>query len=229
MKRGLWAVVTLAGLLMLPRMQRDATGVWSVAAPMREAGASTSVAYTLEELIDTTATVVLARAVSRESRWEEVGGSKRIVTYTVLDVEEEVMGAAPAKVWVRTLGGTVGDVGQHVAGEARFEVGVRSVVFLTRAASGVSVVAGAAQGHYPAFVKDPDPEDEGGSDGDDDIAARLRPSPSLGHIVERPGPRITALQRLVGRTVPDAVATIVEAKAELDAHRNETPRDDTGR
>lgn len=177
---------------------------------MRDAEASTAVAYTLEELIDAAPTVVIAKAIERESKWEKVGDSKRIVTYTKLEIASEVLGAGPKTVWVRTLGGVVGKIGQQVAGEARFELGRTSLVFLAQAPAGITVVAGAAQGHYPAVA-----------DEADEAPVRLRVSPSLGKIIERPGPRITALQRLVGRSVPDAVTTIREAKAELDAHREE--------
>jgi len=210
MRKPLLVYLSLAGLLTLPHLGKDAAGRWEVNVPLHEAAASTAIAYTLEELIDVAPSVVVAEAVERESKWEQVGDSKRIVTYTKLEVDDDILGRAPTTVWVRTLGGVVGKIGQQVAGEARFELGRRSLVFLAQSPRGIHVVAGAAQGHYPAIADDPDA---------DEAPIRLRVSPSLGKIIERPGPRITALQRLVGRAVPDAVATIREAKAELDAHR----------
>lgn len=213
MRKPLLVYLSLAGLLSLPHLGKDAAGRWEVSAPMRDAEASTAIAYTLEELIDAAPSVVVAKALERESKWEKVGDSKRIVTYTKLEIASAILGAAPKTVWVRTLGGVVGKIGQQVAGEARFQVGRTSVVFLAQAPTGITVVAGAAQGHYPAVADDTAEADE--------APVRLRVSPSLGKIIERPGPRITALQRLVGRSVPDAVTTIREAKAELDAHRDE--------
>jgi len=212
MRKPLLVYLSLAGLLSLPHAGRDVAGRWEVSAPMRDAEASTAVAYTLEELIDVAPSVVVAKAIERESKWEKVGSGKRIVTYTKLEVASRVLGEGAETVWVRTLGGIVGKIGQQVAGEARFELGRTSVVFLARAPRGLTVVAGAAQGHYPAVAEER-------ADAPDEAPTRLRVSPSLGRIVERPGPRITAIQRLVGRSVPDAVATIREAKAELDAHR----------
>ena len=43
---------------------------------------------------------------------------RRIVTYTRLRIDRMVDGNPQAEVWVRTLGGHVGDIGQHVDGEA---------------------------------------------------------------------------------------------------------------
>src|SRR5690606_26012643 len=113
------------------------------------AEAAVSVAYTLEELVDSAPTAVLARAVAQESRWEEIAGSRRIVTYTSLALEDGIYGEAKASLRVRTLGGVVGKVGQQVSGEASFRIGERAVVFLSATRSGTLVVAGAAQGHFP--------------------------------------------------------------------------------
>ena len=68
---------------------------WVVDGPA-EAQAAIAVAYTLDELVKQTPEVIIARATERQSVWEKVGGSKRIVTYTKLEVSESVYGDAPS-------------------------------------------------------------------------------------------------------------------------------------
>src|SRR5690606_22200661 len=89
---------------------------------------------------------------------------------------------------VRTLGGRVGDIGQLVHGEARFELGAPSVLFVTPDDDGVLGITAMAQGHYPL-----------GADPDDSV--RLRASPNIPALVRVEG---SAVQRLVRRTVVEA-------------------------
>jgi hypothetical protein len=170
------------------------------------AHAAVSVAYTLEELIDASPTAVVAKATERNSVWEKVGDSKRIVTYTHLVIESRLYGELDDDVWVRTLGGVVGKIGQSVAGEAELRLGERAVLFLVRTKSDTLVVSGAAQGHFP--IVEPKKEGE---------APRLAMSPSPGEVLNRPGPRITVQEALVGQTVDAAVAKVKTTKAERDA------------
>jgi len=94
------------------------------------------------------------------SVWE----AERVVTYTDIHIDTRVAGAGATlgeHVFVRTLGGAVGSVGQSVEGEAVFTVGRPSLVFLTPArvlgpsggapafAPGVYAVTGRAQGQFP--------------------------------------------------------------------------------
>ncbi len=166
-----------------------------------EAHATTSVLLTLEELVERSGTVAVVEAVERSSRWEVVGESKRIVTYTRLVVHEAIRGDAGEEIWVRTLGGKVGKIGQHVAGEAQFSLKARAVVFLTKAGD-VTVVTGMAQGHYPLVEKDG--------------AVRLTSSPDTGNLVERRGPRVSARERLVGAKLADATSSIKTAAKALE-------------
>lgn len=170
------------------------------------AEASVAVAYTLEELVDSAPTAVVGRAVEQKSQWEEVGGSRRIVTYTKLTIAERVYGSGEKTLWVRTLGGVVDEIGQQVAGEADFRLGERALVFLTATNAGTPVVAGAAQGHFP--VREPAKKDQ---------APTLRPSPSLGTVLDRPGPRVTVFERLVDKPLGDGVALVRATKAARDA------------
>lgn len=166
----------------------------------KEAAATTSVTLTLEELVELSRTVAVVEAVERSSRWEEVGDSKRIVTYTKLVVHDVLSGEKTEEVWVRTLGGKVGKIGQHVAGEAQFTIGERAVVFLSKAGD-VSVVAGMAQGHYPLVEK------EG--------AIRLKSSPDTGNLVEKRGPRESARSKLIGKKLDEASVSIKNAAKAL--------------
>jgi hypothetical protein len=174
-----------------------------------EAHAAVSVAYTLDELIDQSPAAVVATAIERKSLWEKVGPSKRIVTYTRFAVHARLYGEMGDDVWVRTLGGVVGKIGQHVAGEAELRLGERAVLFLLRAPGDTLVVSGAAQGHYP--IVEPQKEGE---------APRLKSSPTPGEIVHRPGPRVSVQEALVGQTLDAAVSKVRTAKAERDAEKN---------
>jgi hypothetical protein len=169
----------------------------------RMAAASVSVAVSLEELVGGSTLVVVATAAERESRWEELGGAKRIVTYTRLTIDRAVVGEPGKEVWVRTLGGVVGNVGQHVAGDARIAIGSQSLLFLTRSGE-THVVSAMAQGHYP-LVAEGD-----GSAGTKRL--RLAGSPDVGGLLPRPGPAISAREVLVGATLDQGVSAILRAR-----------------
>lgn len=171
----------------------------------RPAAASVSIQLALGELIEASSYVVVATAVERRSQWEELGGSKRIVTYTRLAIDKTLAGEPEGEIWVRTLGGVVGKIGQQVSGDARIALGSRSVLFLTKA-QGAVVVAGMAQGHYPLV----EPDAAG-------APRRLVASPDAGALIPRPGPVISARERLVGITVDDAASLIARAWKERHA------------
>jgi hypothetical protein len=146
-----------------------------------------------ENLVDRAQIVVVARAVESTSLWED----SRIVTYTRVAVEETVAGSTKLPVlWVRTLGGEVGDLGQHVDGEATFEVGKSSLLFLEAAFAGTFAVSARAQGQF-FFENRP--------------AGRvLRPHPAMGAFLLR-GPHdivTPAADRLKTRFVDDAARDI---------------------
>jgi hypothetical protein len=170
-----------------------------------EAQASVAVLMSLEELVDHSRFVVVAEPMERYARWEELAGSRRIVTYTRLAVHESVIGEADQEVWVRTLGGVVDKIGQSVSGEARFTLGERALVFLGDM-DGTLVVTGLAQGHYPVVEESGKPP-------------RLKASPDTGKLVSRPGPTISAHERLVGATLSEAVSRTVEVRRARDAKK----------
>jgi hypothetical protein len=191
------AVVLGAGALVLsPDPTTGGAGV-------REAHATVALLMSTEELVAVSKHVVVGEPVERFSKWEKVGGSNRIVTYTRLVVSEGIVAAPESEsVWVRTLGGKVDKIGQSVAGEAEFKIGEPAVVFLaslpSEGESETLVVVGMAQGHYPIETKDGE--------------RVLRSSPDTGHLVRKKGEsRRSAREDLVGAKLDVARTKILEA------------------
>ena len=111
------------------------------------ADASVSLAVLFDDLVAESATVDVVTPMEARSVWE----NGRIYTYTRLHVDSAIAGSAGvgSDVWVQTLGGEVGDVGQMVEGEANLAVGKQTLVFLRPASSGVFWVTARAQGQFP--------------------------------------------------------------------------------
>jgi hypothetical protein len=145
--------------------------------------ASTSLALSLDSLVDHAAGVALVEPIEATSRWED----GHIVTYTHIRTIERVAGTIPGDAWVRTYGGTVGDLSQWVEGEA--DLRSRSLVFLRSESTGTLVVVGRAQGQYLATS-------ENG-------AMVLRSGPLPGHLVSPRGVS-TRPYPLAGRSFHDA-------------------------
>ena len=199
----------LVGALALGAAQRQGS--------IPDAHATVALAHPLSELVDMADRVVVGTPVEKFSRWENHAG-KRIVTYTKIAVDSRVYGASDDSdsndsdkvVWVRTLGGAVEGVGQHVAGQARLDIGKRALLFLQPDAN-LLVVSGAAQGHFPlrAVVRKNDK-------GEKRTTMVLDASPAAGKLVQRPGPSVSAQQVLLGRPLNEAVATIQKARRSRD-------------
>lgn len=172
---------------------------------VEDAHAAVSMLLSLEELVAGSSHVVIATASDRHSQWEDLPSGRRIVTYTKLVVERTIVGSGDKEIWVRTLGGVVGKIGQSVAGEAQIAIGSRALFFLAPA-SGAVVVTGMAQGHYPIVT-------------DDKGAARLASSRDPGMLVPRRGPTISAQERLVGGKLEDAVTLVAQTRKARDANQ----------
>jgi hypothetical protein len=195
--------VALASALALPAALGLVPGAHPFAA--HEAVAGVSVLVSLEELTAASTHVVVARGVDRHSQWEELGGGRRIVTYTRLRVERSILGEPATELVVRTLGGAVDGIGQSVSGEAQLTLGKPALLFVAQG-DGALVVAGMAQGHYPIVEKDKEPP-------------RLGPSPDAGMLLPRRGPTVSAREELVGATLDAAVAAIGRTRKAQDARR----------
>jgi hypothetical protein len=195
--------VALASALALPAALGLVPG-----APMlapTEAAAAVSVLMSLDELTAVSTYVVVAKAVDRTSVWEELGGGRRIVTYTRLHVEQSVVGAPGTELVVRTLGGAVDHIGQSVSGEAQLPIGSRSLLFVAQG-EGALVVSGMAQGHYPIIERDKEP-------------LRLGPSPDAGALLPRRGPTISAREVLLGATLESAIGAIQRSRKAQDGRK----------
>lgn len=110
------------------------------------ASAATLLAADLPQLVRMSDYVVLAKAESRRSRKQESSGL--IVTDVRLRVQIGLKGATkPDEVLTATLlGGTIGDVGLRVPGEASIPDDRGAIVFLRRASNGELNVSGMSQG-----------------------------------------------------------------------------------
>lgn len=101
---------------------------------------------------------LVVEGVPEESKtvWEDLDGvGRRIVTYTRVHIGETAYGEPGGKdVWVRTLGGVVGDLGQTVEGEADLRIGEHAVLFLRGRGDGTHLVVDMAQGHFPLVIAD---------------------------------------------------------------------------
>lgn len=117
----------------------------------QQAAATIVRSLSLPALVQGSRRIVVLTPLSAESHVEELGRRRRIVTDTRVRVEEAVAKAAglPSELMVRTLGGTMGDVGELVHGQAQLTVGQQCVTFLLEAPDGLHYVNGMAQGHYP--------------------------------------------------------------------------------
>lgn len=158
-----------------------------------DAKASVARAVPLSELIGRSRHFLLGTPVSAQAVWETVGKRRRVVTYSVVRVESSLALESPdAEVLVRSLGGTVGDVGQIVHGEALLALGERSAVFLSDVAPGVLRVTAMSQGHYPVRT------DKAG-------VHRLHAALASLELVGKGG----AVERLSGRTLVEAQSLVL--------------------
>jgi hypothetical protein len=158
----------------------------------REAMAGTAVGVTLPDLVHRSSVVAFSRSLEASSRWEEIGGSRRIVTYQRVWFDELLFGhPSSQELWVRTLGGRVGDLAQIVHGEAELRVGDACLLFVHPGRDGVPVVTELAQGHYPLRP--------------DGSWQRLHPSPRLGRLLAADR---SAVKALVGRTRAEATGLL---------------------
>jgi hypothetical protein len=171
----------------------------------RIAGATTLVELSLAELVSKSNLVVAATALDSRSLWEEsaAGRGRRIVTYTRLRIDRVIDGQPSGEIWVRTLGGHVDDIGQHVDGEAVLAPAKSSLLFLRALEDGTHGVVGMSQGQFPL---------ETPSDG---APVRLMPPPGGGRLLAKNGPiaqsQLPARLALSGQTL-DAAARLVLAE-----------------
>ena len=115
-----------------------------------DASASVSIAITFDSLCQQADSVAAITSGEATSNWED----GRIFTYTKTHIDQGVAGelAAGQDVYVRTMGGVVGKLGQMVDGEAVFQKDKPSLLFLHKLKTGSYEVTGRGQGQYPILV-----------------------------------------------------------------------------
>lgn len=108
-------------------------------------------ALSLPALVQGSRRIVVVTALAAECHFEELGRRRRVVTDTRVRVEEALAkgSGVDSEVLVRTLGGTVGQLGERVHGQAQLVIGEPCVAFLLQGPDGLHYVNGMAQGHYP--------------------------------------------------------------------------------
>jgi hypothetical protein len=174
----------------------------------KPATASVSLAVTWEGLLKESSDAVVVTPSDSRAAWE----NGRIYTYTHVHVDRAVAGAlaAGAEVWIRTLGGVVGDIGQRVEGEASFARGQASLVFLHPGPPGAFEVTARAQGQFPVVVEDPK------------LPAHLVRHAALGMLLPRKGPALQstrlATEVLHGRPLDDAALEVASDWDRLHTH-----------
>lgn len=134
-----------------------ALGAWGATLALpRGAHATTALALSLEKMVERSSRVVVGTPVEHSCHWAWVGGSERIVTWTRVLQDADLLTPDDQRdeVLVMTLGGKVGSLRQKVAGEAALRTDERCVVFLSGKRSLTSRVVGMAQGHFPLETAD---------------------------------------------------------------------------
>jgi hypothetical protein len=159
------------------------------------AEASVARALSLSELVLRSRHAVIGTPRDAYCQWETIGKRRRIVTYSLVAVEQPLDGqpTETSEVLVRTLGGSIGDLGQIVHGEAPLALHQPAAVFLAELAPSVFRVTAMSQGHYPVRV-------ESG-------VRRVRAGLAS---LELLGAEGGAVQRLHGRTVGEVEGMIAE-------------------
>jgi hypothetical protein len=134
--RSAWLLGALAALSVL------ATAL----APIRPARASVLEALEMRDLVHAAHEIVVASTRSAQARYD----GPRIITESVVEVEERMRGGVTRELRVVTLGGAVDGVGMRVEGAAHLPVGERAVLFLRRTHRGTTLApVGMAQGVLP--------------------------------------------------------------------------------
>jgi len=149
-------------------------------------------ALSLTSLVQTSRRIVVVTALAAESHFEDLGRRRRVVTDTRVSVEEVVAKGegVDRELLVRTLGGSIGRLGELVHGQARLILGQPCALFLLQAPDGLHYVNGMAQGHYPV---------------EQGAARRLARSPDLPEILNFDS---SAVKALVGTELDVAGARI---------------------
>lgn len=138
--------------LRLPLCLALALAPLAAATVATDASASVMIAVPFDSLVKDADAVAVIVPQDAKSVWED----GRIYTYTRVKVEQGVAGdTSGSEIWIRTMGGVVGKVGQLVDGEPVFTVNKPNLLFMRKfKAGGTWEVSARAQGQYPVFIDD---------------------------------------------------------------------------
>ena len=117
-----------------------------------QAAASSALQADLKQLVSLSSDVVVGQVQDRQSFWQ----GQRIYTKHIISVDDTWRGPSTQKsVEVLTLGGVVGDLGQHVAGSPKLQLGDQLVLFLARDSNQGLHPVGLSQGVFYIGVATP--------------------------------------------------------------------------
>jgi hypothetical protein len=199
---GRWALVVLGLALMLAIRRRSANlssmrrgrafalctllaggaGLAANVLAEREAQASVVITVLFDELVRDSTAAVIVTPVEQRSVWQD----GRIYTYTRVHIDRPVAGTLEDDPWIRTMGGSVGRIGQMVEGEAVLTVGRPGLLFVQPAndeARGVYVVTARAQGQFPIVL-------------DEKNTQRFVRASAVGGLVPTPRERVVQISRM---------------------------------
>jgi hypothetical protein len=171
----------------------SATGAGLLASTFgKRASATIMRSVSLPTLVQSSHGIAVVTALSAESHFEDLGRRRRIVTDTRLRVDERLAKSSglASEVLVRTLGGSVGRLGERVDGQVKWSFGQPSVAFLLQGPDGICYVNGIAQGHYPLLASS---------------ARELTRSPDLPELIDFES---SAVRALVGQPLEHATTLI---------------------
>ena len=170
--------------------------VTSLAWP-KPARATTARALSLPDLVTRSSRVVLGTPLEGTPRYEQIGETRHIVTYTRFRVDELVQGGPQEpEILVRTLGGRLGQVGEIVHGEAELALNEACLMFVHTNTDGIDQVTAMAQGHYPM-------------QSDATGTLRLRPSRNMPHLLAAQNSAVSVLS---GARLEEARTLILGAR-----------------
>jgi len=176
-----------------------------------EARASVSISVAFESLVQNSASAGVMTPVEQYAASE----NGRIYTYTRVHIDNAIAGdlGTGAEAWIVTLGGTLGNIGQSVDGEAILHVGEPSLLFIRPDPKfpGLYMVTSRGQGQY-AVVADAQKIKRlilGNGHG-----AVLPPPPAPASSKEV---RVLARDAIVGQKLDETIRTVAAAWGRLHA------------
>lgn len=134
----------------MSRIVAAGIAVCTLLAPLA-ASATTVRLLSHDQLIAHADSIVVGRVESRECFWR----GTRIFTRHRVAIEQTWLGEERATLEVLTLGGVVGEIGQHVAGAAQLRTGERVVLYLAEGPEGGTWVVGMWQGVFRVSTESP--------------------------------------------------------------------------